>query len=202
MTIWDEILNSIITKLSPTLKTDTKGITTLAQKMGDNNRYMAKARESLGDVATMISPDTLKNIARTIKDSENAKKFRTTNPDELSGMATDVVKGKTVKVLNPTSDRYIDSKGRSPYTKGSYDIDKSDDKKKEVKIHSTAVDKATYDPKTGIAAVKFTSGDKWYDYQMTPEEFEAFMKSPSKGRHVHYVMTPHNWLPGYHRKHK
>ena len=76
MTIWDEILNSIITKLSPTLKTDTKGITTLAQKMGDNNRYMAKARESLGDVATMISPDTLKNIARTIKDSENAKKFR------------------------------------------------------------------------------------------------------------------------------
>lgn len=202
MTIWDEILNSIITKLSPTLKTDTKGITTLAQKMGDNNRYMAKARESLGDVATMISPDTLKNIARTIKDSENAKKFRTTNPDELTGMATDVVKGKTVKVLNPTSDRYIDSKGRSPYTKGSYDIDKSDDKKKEVKIHSTAVDEATYDPKTGIAAIKFHGGDKWYDYVATPEDWEAFLKSPSKGRWIHNVWTPHNWLPGYHRKHK
>lgn len=177
-----------------------ENVAKVAGKIGQNSKYMAKAKESLGDVAGMIDKDTLTKIARTIRDNERAQKYYTTGPSELTGMATDVVKGKTVKVTAPTSERYIDSKGRSPYTKGSYDIDKTDDKKKEVNIQSTAVEKASYDPKTGIAAIKFRGGDKWYDYVMTPQEWEAFMTSSSKGRHVHYVMTPHNWLPGYHRR--
>ena len=185
--------------MTPT-KTSTQNLVGLVGKVSQNSRYMNKARESLGDVANMIPNETLVKIARSMKANEKADRFTTTGPDELKGLATDVVKGKTVKVLHPTSERYIDSKGKSPYTKGSYDIDKTDDKKKEVNIQSTAVDKASYDPKTGIAAVKFRGGDKWYNYVMTPEEFDAFMKAPSKGRHVRYVMTPHNWLPGYHRR--
>lgn len=185
--------------MTPT-KASTKNLVGLVGKISDNSRYMNKARESLGDVAGMISNDTLTKIARSIKANERADKFTTTGPDELKGMATDVVKGKTVKVLHPTSERYINSKDRSPYTKGEYSIDKEPDKTKEVGINSTAVDKASYDPKTGIAAVKFHGGDKWYNYVMTPEEFDDFMKAPSKGRHVRYVMTPHNWLPGYHRR--
>ena len=199
---WDEILNSIITKLTPSNLSKMENVAKVAGKIGQNSKYMAKAKESLGDVAGMIDKDTLTRIARTIRDNEHAQKYYTTGLSELTGMATDVVKGKTVKVTAPTSERYIDSKGRSPYTKGSYDIDKTDDKKKEVNIQSTAVEKASYDPKTGIAAIKFRGGDKWYDYVMTPQEWEAFMTSSSKGRHVHYVMTPHNWLPGYHRRHK
>lgn len=197
---WDEILNSIITKLTPSNLSKMENVAKVAGKIGQNSKYMAKARESLGDVVGMIDKDTLTKIARTIRDNEHAQKYYTTGLSELTGMATDVVKGKTVKVTAPTSERYIDSKGRSPYTKGSYDIDKTDDKKKEVNIQSTAVEKASYDPKTGIAAIKFRGGDKWYDYVMTPQEWEAFMTSSSKGRHVHYVMTPHNWLPGYHRR--
>ena len=199
---WDEILNSIITKMSPAKVNNMENVAKVAGKIGQNSKYMAKAKESLGDVVGMIDKDTLTRIARTIRDNEHAQKYYTTGLSELTGMATDVVKGKTVKVTAPTSERYIDSKGRSPYTKGSYDIDKTDDKKKEVNIQSTAVEKASYDPKTGIAAIKFRGGDKWYDYVMTPQEWEAFMTSSSKGRHVHYVMTPHNWLPGYHRRHK
>lgn len=199
---WDEILNSIITKLTPSNLSKMENVAKVAGKIGQNSKYMAKAKESLGDVVGMIDKDTLTKIARTIRDNEHAQKYYTTGLSELTGMATDVVKGKTVKVTAPTSERYIDSKGRSPYTKGSYDIDKTDDKKKEVNIQSTAVEKASYDPKTGIAAIKFRGGDKWYDYVMTPQEWEAFMTSSSKGRHVHYVMTPHNWLPGYHRKRK
>lgn len=199
---WDEILNSIITKMSPAKVNNMENVAKVAGKIGQNSKYMAKAKESLGDVVGMIDKDTLTRIARTIRDNEHAQKYYTTGLSELTGMATDVVKGKTVKVTAPTSERYIDSKGRSPYTKGSYDIDKTDDKKKEVNIQSTAVEKASYDPKTGIAAIKFRGGDKWYDYVMTPQEWEAFMTSSSKGRHVHYVMTPHNWLPGYHRKRK
>lgn len=200
-TIWDEILNSIITKLTP-LKDGggTEHVANLMGKLGQNSKYMAKARESLGDVANMIDKDMLTKIARTIKDNEHAKRFTTTGPDELKGIASDVVKGKTVKVTAPTSERYIDSKGKSPYTRGSYDIDKSDDKKKEVNIHSTAVDKASYDPETGIAAIKFRGGDKWYNYVAKPEDWEAFLKSPSKGRWIHDVWTPNNWLPGYHRR--
>ena len=197
---WDEILNSIITKLTPSNLSKMENVAKVAGKIGQNSKYMAKAKESLGDVVGMIDKDTLTKIARTIRDNEHAQKYYTTGLSELTGMATDVVKGKTVKVTAPTSERYIDSKGRSPYTKGSYDIDKTDDKKKEVNIQSTAVEKASYDPKTGIAAIKFRGGDKWYDYVMTPQEWEAFMTSSSKGRHVHYVMTPHNWLPGYHRR--
>ena len=175
-------------------------VASLMGKLGQNSRYMAKAKESLGDVAGMIDKDMLTKIARTIKDNEHAKRFTTTGPDELKGIASDVVKGKTVKVTAPTSERYIDSKGRSPYTKGSYDIDRTDDKKKEVNIQSTAVDKASYDPKTGIAAIKFHGGDKWYNYVAKPEDWEAFLKSPSKGRWIHDVWTPNNWLPGYHRR--
>lgn len=199
---WDEILNSIVTKLSPSNVNKMENVAKVAGKVGQNSKYMAKARESLGDVAGMIDKDTLTKIARTIRDNERAQKYYTTGPSELTGMATDVVKGKTVKVTAPTSERYIDSKGRSPYTRGSYDIDKTDDKKKEVNIQSTAVEKASYDPKTGIAAIKFRGGDKWYDYVATPEDWEAFLKSPSKGRWIHNVWTPHNWLPGYHRRHK
>lgn len=201
MSIWDEILQNILQTSKPSNKpADTKSIGNAVAKIKSNSFYMNKARESLGDVANQISNETLQRIARTIKDNEKATKYRTTGPDELEDIATSVVKGKTVKVSSPSSERYISNKGRSPYTKGEYSIDKDDEKKKEVNISSTAVEKASYDPKTGIAAIKFHGGDKWYDYQMTPEEFEAFMKSPSKGRHVHYVMTPHNWLPGYQRK--
>ena len=199
---WDEILNSIITKLTPSNLSKMENVAKVAGKIGQNSKYMAKARESLGDVAGMIDKDTLTKIARTIRDNERAQKYYTTGPSELTGMATDVVKGKTVKVTAPTSERYIDSKGRSPYTKGSYDIDKTDDKKKEVNIQSTAVEKASYDPKTGIAAIKFRGGDKWYDYVASPEDWEAFLKSPSKGRWIHDVWTPNNWLPGYHRRRK
>lgn len=199
---WDEILNSIITKMSPAKVNKLENVAKVAGKIGQNSKYMAKAKESLGDVVGMIDKDTLTRIARTIRDNEHAQKYYTTGLSELTGMATDVVKGKTVKVTAPTSERYIDSKGRSPYTKGSYDIDKTDDKKKEVNIQSTAVEKASYDPKTGIAAIKFRGGDKWYDYVATPEDWEAFLKSPSKGRWIHNVWTPHNWLPGYHRRHK
>ena len=167
-------------------------------KLGQNTRYMNKARESLGDVATMISKDTLTKIARTIKDNERAQKYYTTGHSELRDMAGDIVKGKAVKVAAPTSERYINSKGgKSPYTKGEYSIDKDDNKKKEVNIQSTAVDKASFDPKTGIAAVKFKGGNKWYDYVMTSEQFDEFMKAPSKGRYVTKVMRPRNWLPGY-----
>jgi len=201
MSIWDEILQNILQTSKPSNKpADTKSIGNAVAKIKSNSFYMNKARESLGDVANQISGDMLKRIAKTIKDNEKATKYRTTGPDELEDIAANVVKGKTVKVSSPSSERYISNKGRSPYTKGEYSIDKDDEKKKEVNISSTAVEKASYDPKTGIAAIKFHGGDKWYDYQMTPEEFEAFMKSPSKGRHVHYVMTPHNWLPGYQRK--
>lgn len=199
---WDEILNSIITKMSPAKSNAMDNVAKVAGKIGQNRKYMAKAKESLGDVAGMIDKETLTKIARTIKDNEKAQKYFTTGPSELTGMANDVVKGKTVKVTAPTSERYIDSKGKSPYTRGSYDIDKSDDKKKEVNIQSTAVDKASYDPETGIAAIKFHGGDKWYNYVAKPEDWEAFLKSPSKGRWIHDVWTPHNWLPGYHRRKK
>lgn len=197
---WDEILNSIITRMSPAKVNKLENVAKVAGKIGQNSKYMAKAKESLGDVVGMIDKETLTKIARTIKDNEKAQKYYTTGPSELTGMANDVVKGKTVKVTAPTSERYIDSKGRSPYTKGSYDIDKSDDKKKEVNIQSTAVDKASYDPKTGIAAIKFHGGNKWYNYVATPEHWEAFLKAPSKGRWIHDVWTPNNWLPGYHRR--
>jgi hypothetical protein len=188
--------------MSPAKANKLENVAKVAGKIGQNSKYMAKAKESLGDVVGMIDKETLTRIARTIKDNEKAQKYYTTGPSELTGMANDVVKGKTVKVTAPTSERYIDSKGRSPYTKGSYDIDKSDDKKKEVNIQSTAVDKASYDPKTGIAAIKFHGSNKWYNYVATPEHWEAFLKSPSKGRWIHDVWTPNNWLPGYHRKRK
>lgn len=199
---WDEILNSIITKMSPAKLNAMDNVAKVAGKIGQNRKYMAKAKESLGDVAGMIDKETLTRIARTIKDNEKAQKYFTTGPSELTGMANDVVKGKTVKVTAPTSERYIDSKGKSPYTRGSYDIDKSDDKKKEVNIQSTAVEKASYDPKTGIAAIKFHGSNKWYNYVAKPEDWEAFLKSPSKGRWIHDVWTPNNWLPGYHRRKK
>lgn len=213
-TIWDEILNSIITKLTPLKDSGgTEHVANLMGKLGQNSKYMAKARESLGDVANMIDKDMLTKIANSIKKSEHAPVYRTPSQNELNKIASDVVKGKVVKIEHPTSERYISSTGKSPYTEGKYSIDKQDGMNKEVKIQSTAIADYYFVPDkppkkgeeippeaTGIIAIKFVSGDKYYDYYGTKKDYDDLRNAPSKGRHVTKTMTPKNWLPGYHRR--
>lgn len=64
-------------------------------------------------------------------------------------------------------------------------------------IPSTAVKNVKYDPKTKTCSVLFVGGDKWYDYQMSPQQFKSFMAASSKGRYVNNVMKHKNRMPGY-----
>lgn len=67
----------------------------------------------------------------------------------------------------------------------------------EVEVASQAIAEVKYDPKTNICKVRFVNGDKWYDYNMTPDEFEDFMASDSKSQYVNYVMKYENRMPGF-----
>ena len=55
-------------------------------------------------------------------------------------------------------------------------------REKQISIPSTAIKNIKYDPKTELLRVKFSSGNKTYDYPGVPMELvEALMKAPSKG---------------------
>ena len=55
-------------------------------------------------------------------------------------------------------------------------------REKQISIPSTAINNIKYDPKTELLRVKFSSGNKTYDYPAVPLELvQALMKAPSKG---------------------
>jgi len=67
----------------------------------------------------------------------------------------------------------------------------------EVEVASSAVAEVKYNPQRNVCSLRFVGGDGWYDYQMTPDEFEEFMAADSKGQYVNYVMKYNNRMPGY-----
>lgn len=68
----------------------------------------------------------------------------------------------------------------------------------EVDVPSTAVAEVKYDPETGVCNVRYVDGDKWYRFEgMSPEQFQTFMKSSSKGRYVNNVMRKKNRAKEY-----
>ena len=115
--------------------------------------------------------------------------------------------GKTVTVNAPTSMRTYtkgaqtrNSKGRfekRSYTTGDIDIgDTTAEKQKKDyaktgNLASTAIQSAKYDPKTNTATIRFQGGNKDYQYEVTPEEFQEFIDAPSKGQLVAKVWN-HN----------
>ena len=55
-------------------------------------------------------------------------------------------------------------------------------REKQISVPSTAIKNIKYDPKTELLRVKFSSGNKTYDYPAVPLELvQALMKAPSKG---------------------
>ena len=55
-------------------------------------------------------------------------------------------------------------------------------REKQISVPSTAIKNIQYDPKNELLKVKFTSGNKAYDYPDVPLELvQALMKAPSKG---------------------
>ena len=190
---WSQILTNLINKMGKTKTQDLFG------RVGSNAKYMDKARESLGSVSNVISKDTLQKIARTIKDSEKAKKLYSPSNNEVNNLADKVVRGKSTTVYSPMSTRYVtDGKGSSPYTQGTYSIDRTNDDERKVRIESTAVEGINYDPKTRILSVKFRTGDKWYNYaNVSKELYQSFLDAASKGRFVWSDLYKKHWLPGY-----
>lgn len=95
-----------------------------------------------------------------------------------------VSKGKSVKVVNPTSQRTI-TKGKD-YTTGDVKVgeETSKDTDRVVTRSSSAIDNVEYNPNTNTASVTFRGGGKAYDYEVTPEEFNDFLNASSKGRHI------------------
>lgn len=95
-----------------------------------------------------------------------------------------VSKGKSVKVVNPTSQRTI-TKGKD-YTTGDVKVGEETSKNTDrvVTRSSSAIDNVEYNPNTNTASVTFRGGNQKYDYEVTPEEFNNFLAASSKGRHI------------------
>lgn len=108
--------------------------------------------------------------------------------------------GKKVTINNPTSLRTF-TKGQQTrrqngqfekrsYTTGEVEIGDTTanhvkkDYAKTAERTSSAIQSAKYDPRTNTATIRFAGGNKDYQYEVTPEEFNDFVNAPSKGQHV------------------
>lgn len=100
---------------------------------------------------------------------------------------------KEIMLKAPTSMRYFTKGSDGSYLTGDVQIiDTGLQEATDVQVASSAVAEVKYRPESNICSLRFVNGDKWYDYQMTPEQFEEFMGSNSKGQYVNYVMKYEN----------
>lgn len=100
---------------------------------------------------------------------------------------------KEIMLKAPTSMRYFTKGSDGSYLTGDVQIVNTGlQQATDVQVASSAVAEVKYNPESNICSLRFVNGDKWYDYQMTPEQFEEFMGSNSKGQYVNYVMKYEN----------
>lgn len=100
---------------------------------------------------------------------------------------------KEIMLKAPTSMRYFTKGSDGSYLTGDVQITNTGlQEATDVQVASSAVAEVKYSPESNICSLRFVNGDKWYDYQMTPEQFEEFMGSNSKGQYVNYVMKYEN----------
>lgn len=104
-------------------------------------------------------------------------------------------KDKEILLMKPTSLRSFSRGDDNTYVSGESQIDKG--LPTEVEVASSAIAEVKYDPNRNVASIRFVGGDKWYDYDVTPEEFQQFIDSGSKGRWVSNVWKYENRMPGY-----
>lgn len=108
-----------------------------------------------------------------------------------------VLQGKTTEVMHPTSMRSMYRGEDGTFASGESKPGKYAGADHYEEIASTAIQDVKYDPSSHICKVKYNGGDKWYDFMMTPAEFEQFMNADSKGRYCATVMKVQNRMPGY-----
>ena len=104
-------------------------------------------------------------------------------------------KNKEFILKNPTSIRSFSKGDDNTFVSGESEIGKS--LPTEVEVASSAISEVKYNPQSQVASLRFVGGDKWYDYQVTPDEFKEFIDADSKGRWVNYVWKFDNRMPGY-----
>ena len=123
-------------------------------------------------------------LVNTINEKQN--KYNTTLKDDE--IRNKVLAGEKIEVKRPTSYRSYKKGSDGTYSGGSYSIGKGRGNSRVAALASTAIGGIKYDPSTQICKVQFTSGDKWYNFSMTPDEFMRFIDSPSKGRYIQSIM--------------
>jgi hypothetical protein len=134
--------------------------------------------------------------------NENLRNKYNGTEDKENKISQNIDKGKTVSISNPTSQRTI-TKGENDFTEGQVEIgnttaDNNEDSR-VVSRTSSAVENVEYNPKTNTASVTFKGGDKAYDYEVKPGEFNSFLNAPSKGQWIakKWNHNPHFRKPGY-----
>lgn len=115
-------------------------------------------------------------------------------------------KGKTIKIDEVVSSRAITRGKEGQFSQGNteiYDFEEFPDNNHKLngntviaQRRSSAIDKIRYEPKEHRLYITYVGGgDKEYAFDVSPEEFESFMNSGSKGRYVQYIFKEHNKVP-------
>lgn len=127
-------------------------------------------------------------------------KYKGTDNKE-NKISQNIDKGKTISISNPTSQRTI-IKGND-YTDGRVETGNTTEENgpdsRLASVASSAIDNVEYNPNTNTASVTFRGGDKIYDYEVKPGEFNNFLNAPSKGKRIaeQWNHNPHFRKPGY-----
>lgn len=82
------------------------------------------------------------------------------------------------------------------YPKNNQEIDKDT---RVAQVQSSAIDSVRYSPKDNHLWLRYRKpkggATKEYVFDVTPDEFRAFMNAGSKGRYAHYVLKRNNQAP-------
>lgn len=114
--------------------------------------------------------------------------------NDLKRIGKQLEKGRDIEVNNLVSKRYHE-KGSSKESLDEYSGELTKD------IPSTAIKDVNYNPQTGELWLRYKNpkgGSKQYHFvNVSPSQFESFMRASSKGRYAQYVLRPKNHDPAY-----
>lgn len=125
--------------------------------------------------------------------------------NDLKKIGKQIKKGKDIEVDKLISKRYYGKGSSGHYTDKDSVKNHLDeyDGETTVEIPSTAIADVNYNPKTGELWVRYKNSKgkaagKYYHFiNVSPQQFESFMRASSKGRYAQYVLRPKNHDPAY-----
>lgn len=121
------------------------------------------------------------------------------NIEDMADKASKALEnGKTeITITNPSSMRSFTRGDDDTFISGNVAIGSEENADKKLDVVSSAINKVRYDAENQKAYITYQGGNKEYEFDVSEDELDAFLRAPSKGRHVQHIWKKENRAAGY-----